>query len=123
MADQSLRIDRWLWFARCIKTRTRAAALVQEGGLRINGKKIAKASHPVRPGDIVTLASNNRARVMHILKLGHRRGPASEAATLYREEPGDTSPAKRDASARFACYSLAQDQTIKKDNTGKQGNS
>ena len=83
MAGAAQRIDKWLWFARITKTRSLAAALVSHGAVRVNRQKIAKPSHPVAPGDILTLAIRGRIRVLKVVEPGLRRGPASEAAGLY----------------------------------------
>ncbi|MEX0840027.1 MAG: RNA-binding S4 domain-containing protein [Parvibaculum sp.] len=79
------RIDRWLWCARFSKSRSVASALVQSGRLRINGERISKASRNVRPGDVLTFPLGPHIRVIEIVSLGLRRGPASEAAALYRD--------------------------------------
>ena len=78
------RIDRWLWFARFVKTRSIAAGLVMNGRVRVNGTKIAKPSRAVGQGDIVTFAYAGRIQVFEILGTAERRGPASEACLLYR---------------------------------------
>lgn len=79
------RIDKWLWFARMVKTRTLAAAIVLQGQIRLNKVKVAKPSQEVGPGDVVTLAAHGRVRVIKVLGVGTRRGPASEAQTLYED--------------------------------------
>jgi len=83
------RIDKWLWHARIVKTRTLATTLAGGGKVRLNGNRIAKASQPVKPGDVLTFTLNRRVRVLEILALAARRGPASEAQARYR----DLSPA------------------------------
>ena len=83
MADPSQRIDKWLWFARFAKTRTQAAGLVSTGRIRINRVKVSKPATTVRPGDVITAALGRRVRVVEILDVGVRRGPASEAMGLY----------------------------------------
>ncbi len=93
----SLRVDRWLWFARFFKTRGLAARVVSGGHLRINARKIAKPAHKVVPGDTLTFPAGREVRVVRILALGTRRGPASEARTLYEDRtppraPGPPSP-------------------------------
>ncbi len=84
------RIDKWLWFARMVKTRTLAAAIVSQGQVRLNKVKVAKPAQEVGPGDIITLAAHGRVRVIKVLGIGTRRGPASEAQTLYEDmaDPG-----------------------------------
>ena len=79
------RIDKWLWFARMVKTRTLAQAIVSRGQVRVNKARISKSSHDVGPGDIITLAVHGRVRVIKVLAVGTRRGPASEAQTLFED--------------------------------------
>lgn len=86
------RIDRWLWCARFAKSRSIAAALVQSGRLRVNGARISKASRNVRPGDVLTFPLGPCIRVIEVTMLGLRRGPAPEAATLYRDLEPPTAP-------------------------------
>jgi ribosome-associated heat shock protein Hsp15 len=86
------RIDKWLWFARMVKTRTLAQTIVSQGQVRVNKTRIAKASHEVGPGDIVTLAVHGRVRVIRVLAIGTRRGPATEAQTLF-QDIAETTPA------------------------------
>ena len=85
MPGSSQRIDRWLWFARIVKTRSLAAALVSGGKVRVNRHKIAKPSHPVAPGDVLTIALRGHVRVLKLLDPGTRRGPAPEARRLYED--------------------------------------
>lgn len=79
------RIDKWLWFARMVKTRTLAASIVSQGQVRLNKVKVAKPAQEVGPGDIITLAAHGRVRVVKVLAIGTRRGPAGEAQTLYED--------------------------------------
>jgi ribosome-associated heat shock protein Hsp15 len=79
------RIDQWLWFARIAKSRTLAQALIERGKVRVNRLKIEKTSTPVRPGDVLTLSLGPRVMSIEILGIGVRRGPATEAQTLYRD--------------------------------------
>ena len=85
IVDARIRIDKWLWHARITKTRTLAARLVDEGQVRINRRKITKSSQEVGAGDVVTIAVHERIRVLKVLAAGVRRGPPSEAQTLYEE--------------------------------------
>ena len=99
MTEQdSLRVDKYLWFARFFKTRSLATKRVNGGRIRINGNKIKKSSDTVRIGDILTFAQGNEIRVIRVLNLGTRRGPAQEAQSLYEDIPPneDTDMAKRD---------------------------
>ena len=76
------RIDKWLWHARLVRTRSAAAALV-EGGVRLNGKRVTAASHQVRCGDVVTLAFDRSVRVLQVEGFSERRGNAAAARALY----------------------------------------
>jgi ribosome-associated heat shock protein Hsp15 len=79
----SLRIDKWLWHARFCKTRAIAQTHASGGRIRLNGQRIEKPGTRVKPGDIVTLIAGRDVVVVRILGLGVRRGPASEAQSLY----------------------------------------
>ena len=86
------RLDKWLWRARFFKTRTLAAKLCNGGHVRSGGNAISKAHHQVRIGDVLTFAQGRYIRVVKVLALGTRRGPASEARTLYEDlNPPETS--------------------------------
>lgn len=93
-----LRLDKWLWFARVVKSRTLAAGLVEDGKVRLNRERTIKPSQTVRIGDVVTVSVGPRVRVLEVAAIGVRRGPASEAQTLYvdRSPPtiAPTSPAQ-----------------------------
>ena len=84
-ASAGLRLDKWLWQARFFKTRALAAQLVGKGRLRINQTIVTKAHHRVRPGDVLTFPQGRIVRVVRVVGLGSRRGPASEAQTLYED--------------------------------------
>ncbi|MGV8998018.1 MAG: RNA-binding S4 domain-containing protein [Parvibaculaceae bacterium] len=79
------RIDRWLWFARMLKSRTLAASLVEAGKVRLNSARIDKPSRLVKAGDVLTFPLGNEIRVLKILDTGTRRGPAPEAQALYED--------------------------------------
>ena len=84
-ADGSQRIDKWLWFARVIKSRTLAADLVTQGKVRLNRNRIEKPSQPVKRGDVLTIAIAARVRILEVRAPGTRRGPAAEAQLLYTD--------------------------------------
>ena len=81
----AIRLDRWLHHARMFKTRTLAAESIGGGGIRVNGQPCRKPAQILRPGDLVTVSAHRQVRVLRMLHPGERRGPASEAATLYDE--------------------------------------
>ncbi|MEX3314879.1 RNA-binding S4 domain-containing protein [Sulfitobacter sp. PS-8MA] len=82
---EKLRLDKWLWHARFFKTRSLAAAQVAGGAVRINGTPTQKRASSVGPGDVLTFAQGDHIRVIQIDAIGLRRGPASEAQTLYTD--------------------------------------
>ena len=79
------RIDKWLFFARVVKSRSLAAKFVQAGKVRLNREKIDQAAHSVKPGDVLTISLDRRILVLKILLPGTRRGPFEEARTLYED--------------------------------------
>jgi ribosome-associated heat shock protein Hsp15 len=79
------RIDKWLWFARLARTRTAAQKLAVSGRVRVNREKNDSASRTVRVDDVLTVALDSGVRVLRIVALGDRRGPASEAQLLYED--------------------------------------
>lgn len=79
------RVDKWLFFARVAKSRTLAAKLARSGHVRVNREKIDDASHPVKVGDVLTVALERRVLVYRVLAPGTRRGPAQEARALYED--------------------------------------
>ena len=79
------RIDKWLWHARMVRTRSDAAALAGSGHIRLNGKRVETASQPVRIGDVLTIAFDRLVRVVEVVDFCDKRGAAPLARTLYRE--------------------------------------
>lgn len=84
-AEAGLRLDKWLWHARFIRHRDLAQDLVAARRVRLNEQLVTKTHQLVRPGDVITLAEPVRLRVLRVQALGERRGPASEARSLYEE--------------------------------------
>ena len=82
------RLDKWLWCARFMKARSDCARLVAGGLVRINRQPTDKPHARLRPGDVITLPLRGDVRVLRVLTLAKRRGPAPEARLLY-EELGD----------------------------------
>jgi ribosome-associated heat shock protein Hsp15 len=85
----SIRLDKWLWFARFFKSRTLATRFLEDGKARLRGS-VAKAHTRVRVGDVITFSLRGSVCIVEVRLLGVRRGPASEARTLYE----DLSPAR-----------------------------
>ena len=98
MGGEKQRIDKWLFFARAVKSRSIAAKLASGGHVKINERTSDGADNPVRIGDVLTIMLERRSLVWGVLALGERRGPAQEAQILYE----DLTPAKADV-----------DQTVK----------
>lgn len=85
----TLRLDKWLWHARFFKSRALASRHCAKGRVRVDGEVVRKAHFSVRPGHVLTFPQGGTIRVVRILALGTRRGPAPEAQQLYEviEEP------------------------------------
>jgi ribosome-associated heat shock protein Hsp15 len=84
-ASEGLRLDKWLWQARFFKTRAIAAMLAGRRKIRVNSMLVTKPHHRVRPGDVLTFPQGETVRIVRVMELGVRRGPASEAQTLYED--------------------------------------
>jgi len=80
-----MRLDRYLFFIRLVKSRTLAQGLIEEGHVRVDGKRVAKTSEEVRAGQVVALPLHGRVRVIRVTALPSRRGPAPEARQHYEE--------------------------------------
>jgi ribosome-associated heat shock protein Hsp15 len=80
-----LRIDRYLHCIRLVKSRTLAQTVIDTGHVRIDGKRVEKVSETVRVGSTIALPLHDRVRVLRVLSLPERRGPASEARLCYEE--------------------------------------
>ena len=80
-----MRLDRYLFFIRLVKSRTLAQALIEEGHVRIDGKRVAKPAEEVRVGSVVALPLHGRVCILRVTALPARRGPPSEARTAYEE--------------------------------------
>jgi ribosome-associated heat shock protein Hsp15 len=80
-----VRIDRYLFFIRLVKSRTLAQAVIDTGHVRIDGRRVLKASEEVRVGSVVALPLHDKVRILRVLALPGRRGPAAEARACYQE--------------------------------------
>jgi ribosome-associated heat shock protein Hsp15 len=79
------RLDKWLFQARFFRSREAAATVVTEGHLRLNGQHCLKPGHVVGVGDVLTFVQAGQVRVVRVLAIGQRRGPADEARGLYHD--------------------------------------
>jgi ribosome-associated heat shock protein Hsp15 len=95
--EPHIRIDKWLWHARFFKSRTLASKFCQTGKLRLNDQLIAKSHITVGPGDVLTFVKGETIKVVRIIGIGQRRGPAPEARSLY-EDLSPPRPKKADPS-------------------------
>ena len=111
------RIDKWLWHARVVRTRSAATSLVASGLVRLNSARITAPSQLVRRDDVVTIALDRAVRILKVAGFAERRGDAEAASGLYADltpppappaaavpkvaarEPGSGRPTKRDRRA------------------------
>jgi ribosome-associated heat shock protein Hsp15 len=84
-ASGTQRLDKWLWFARFVKTRTLAADLVSAGKVRLNRVRAEKPAQTLRPGDVLTIVLNRRVHLVRVVGIAERRGPSAAARALYEE--------------------------------------
>ena len=109
------RLDKWLWHARFFKSRSLATRLVQSGKVRVNATPVSKPARSVEPGDVLTFPKEQDIRVIKVLGIGDRRGPAPEAQAFYEDlDPpkpkerapvapkSDSKPTARDRRAQAA---------------------
>lgn len=94
MADGTLRLDKFLWFARLAKTRSFAQDVAEAGHMRISGRVVDRAHTPVRVGDVLSFPLHGRVRVIRVEALPARRGALAEAKLCYTDisPPVDASP-------------------------------
>jgi ribosome-associated heat shock protein Hsp15 len=96
VSDDRQRIDKWLWHARIVRTRSAAAELAASGHVRLNGARVTAAAKPVKPGDVVTIALDARVRVLKVSGFALRRGAAEQGRALYEDmAPVEPVPATR----------------------------
>ncbi|MEM9049090.1 MAG: RNA-binding S4 domain-containing protein [Pseudomonadota bacterium] len=98
VGDAAIRVDKWLFHARFFRSRGLAAALIEGGRLRVNGGRTIKPGARVRVGDVLTFPQAGTIRVVRILALGVRRGPAAEAQRLFSEV---APPESRNSESRY----------------------
>jgi ribosome-associated heat shock protein Hsp15 len=110
------RIDKWLWHARVVRTRSAAAELVTSGLVRLNRERVTASSRLVRTDDVITIALDRQVRILKVAGFAERRGdaeagrvlyadltplpePADESVRVAAREPGSGRPTKRDRRA------------------------
>jgi ribosome-associated heat shock protein Hsp15 len=104
--DEGVRVDKWLWAARLVKTRGIAADAVKGGRVHVNGRAV-KPSREIRVGDRVEISVGSLRRTVVVLGMAERRGPAREAALLYEETPESIEGRERAAAERRAAGQTA----------------
>jgi ribosome-associated heat shock protein Hsp15 len=96
---EQVRIDKWLWAARMFKTRSAATEAVLGGRVHVNGERV-KPSKSIRTGDTVDVTIRADRRTLVVTELADRRGPASDAVTMYAETPESLIARERNAAER-----------------------
>jgi ribosome-associated heat shock protein Hsp15 len=96
-AGEKQRIDKWLFFARVVKSRSLAQKMVEGGSITLNGSDCRSASQTIKPGDRLLIRFARTVRDIEMAKAGERRGPATEAQALFIDHtppppPRDTAP-------------------------------
>lgn len=94
-----VRIDKWLWAARMFRTRNAAARAVLGGRVHVNGERV-KPSKAIRTGDTIDVTIKADRRTLVVTEVADRRGPASEAVTMYAETPESLIARERNAAER-----------------------
>ena len=116
-ATPVLRLDKWLWFARFYKTRANATRAIASGRFRLDGEVMSKPHRAALPGQVLTFIQGERVRVVKIIALGTRRGPASEAITLYEDmsPPVAPRPGKGETAPGFESRGSGSGRPTKRD--------
>jgi ribosome-associated heat shock protein Hsp15 len=79
-----LRIDKLLRYLRFAKSRALAQAMAETGYIRLNGRRADRAHLKIASGDVLVLPLPGSVKVIEVLRLPERRGPAIEAQSCYR---------------------------------------
>lgn len=82
---ETQRLDKWLWFARVVKSRTQASRLVEDGHVRLNGTRTTLPARHVAEGDVLTIALERHVRVLRVTAPGDKRGPFRDACRLFED--------------------------------------
>ena len=110
----SLRVDKWLWYARFFKTRSLAAKIVQQG-IRINQVKVTKAHHALKVGDVLTFEKEKDMRLIKVEALGASRRPFQEAKMLYTDLAPPAPKGRQPKEAVFEIRDEGKGRPTKKD--------
>ena len=96
-----VRLDRFLFFIRLMKSRTLAQSLIEQGHVRLDGKRVSKTSEEVAIGSVIAIPLRGEVRILRVLALPTRRGPAGEARTCYEElgESGSSANVSQESAA------------------------
>jgi ribosome-associated heat shock protein Hsp15 len=113
-APAKQRLDKWLFFSRALKSRTLAQKFIESGAVRVNSERTLDSDHKVGAGDVLTMMLNRRLLVWRIVDAGTRRGPATEAATLY-EDLSPEQPPRPEAPPTPAAREPGAGRPTKKD--------
>lgn len=87
------RLDKWLWFARVVKTRRQAVELIEAGYVRVDAQRVEVPAKLVSPGMVLTVALGRRVRILRITGLAVRRGSADVAEQLFEDLAAQAAPA------------------------------
>jgi ribosome-associated heat shock protein Hsp15 len=100
-AVRRFRLDKWLWAARFYRTRALACEAIETGHVRVDGER-AKPSRAVKAGDRVAVRKGSVAWEFEVVALAERRGSATEAAKLYREDEASVAAREKEIALRRA---------------------
>ncbi|MAV72790.1 MAG: RNA-binding protein [Halieaceae bacterium MED-G27] len=104
---ERLRIDKWVWAARFFKTRSIAKTAIEGGKVHIDGQRV-KVSREIGVGDIIAIKQGWDEKEIQVAALSDRRGPASEAQSLYTETERSIARRAKEAEARKAAGAMAR---------------
>lgn len=116
--EERQRLDKWLWYARAVKTRSLAQKLIKGGGIRINKVRVTSPSYILKLEDILTIALPRGIRVLRFVKAGERRGPAPEAALLFEDltpPPVPLTPEERATKGKAPAPEKRPDKRARRD--------
>ena len=119
---RTLRLDKWLWYARFFKTRATATRAIASGRFRLDGEVMSKPHRAAVPGQVLTFLQGDRVRVIRIVALGTRRGPATEAIDLYEDlsPPVETRRETGAAAREFESRDAGTGRPTKRDRRATQ---